>query len=130
MPLPPMPHPHLVVLRSVVTVVLSALIAQAGWAAAFLGGESGYRVHHQVGAWVTVGICVAAAVVYVVMRRSAGAVNVTLAVLLAAAAAAQFALGEVRATSAHIFVGVLLGMLATALTSWTYRHTLPTADAS
>lgn len=101
-----MPHPHLVVLRSVVTVVLSTLIGQAGWAAAFLGGESGYRVHHQVGAWVTVGICVAAA------------------------ASVQFALGEVRATSAHIFVGVLLGMLATALTSWTYRHTLPTADAS
>lgn len=125
-----MPHPHLVVLRSVVTVVLSALIGQAGWAAAFLGGDSGYRLHHQVGAWVALGLCVAAAVVYVLMRRSAGPVNVTLAVLLAAAAAVQFALGDAGATSAHIFVGVLLVMLATALTSWTYRHTLPGADVS
>ena len=130
MPLPPMPHPHLVVLRSVVTVVLSALIGQAGWAAAFLGGDSDYRVHHQVGAWVALALSVAAAVVYVLMRRSAGPVNVTLAVLLAAAAAVQFALGDAGATSAHIFVGVLLVMLATALTTWTYRHTLPTADAS
>ena len=129
MRLPPLPHPRLIALRSVATVVLSALIAQAGWAAAFIGGQSGYLQHHQVGAWVTLGICIASAVVYVAMRRSAGPVNVTLAVLLALAAAAQFALGEAGATSAHIFLGVLLVMLGTALTSWTYRHTLPVEGA-
>ena len=130
MALPPMPHPHLIILRSVVTVVLSCLIGQAGWAAAFLGGEAGYRVHHQVGAWVTLSVCVAAAVVYVVLRRAAGPVNVTLAVGLAAAASAQYALGQAHQTSEHIFVGVLLVMLATALTSWTYRHTLPVEGPS
>lgn len=120
-----MPHPHLIILRSVVTIALSCLIGQAGWAAALLGGEAGYRLHHQVGAWVTLAVCVAGAVVYVVLRRSAGPVNVALAVALAVAAGAQYALGEAASTSAHIFVGVLLVMLGTALTSWTYRHTMP-----
>ena len=125
MALPAMPHPHLVVLRSVVTVVLSCLIGQAGWASAILGGQAGYRAHHQVGAWVALGACVASAVVYLILRRSAGTVNVTLAVTLAVAASAQYAIGEAQLTSAHIFSGVLLVMLGTALTSWTYRHTLP-----
>lgn len=120
--MPPLP---LIVLRTVVTVVLSALIGQAGWAAAFLGGEGQYRNHHRVGAWVTLGLCLAAAVVYVAMRRVAGRVNVTLAVLLAVAAAVQFALGQRGDTAGHIFLGVLLVMLGTALTSWTYRHELP-----
>ena len=126
MALPQLPHPHLIVLRSVATVVLSCLIGQTGWAAAFLGGEAGYRTHHQVGAWVTLAICLGGAAAYVALRRSAGVVNVTLATLLAVAVVAQFALGQVGSTSAHIFVGVLLVMLATALTSWTYRHALPT----
>lgn len=115
----------LIVLRTIVTVVLSALIGQAGWAAAFIGGEGDFRTHHQVGAWVTLGLCIGAAVVYVAMRRWAGPVNVTLAVLLAVGASVQVALGERGATSAHIFLGVLLVMLGTALTSWTYRHVPP-----
>ena len=106
-------------------MVISALIGQAGWAAAFLGGDDAYRTHHEVGAWVTLTICVAAAVLYLAMRRAAGTVNVALAVGVAAAASVQFALGEAGATSVHIFLGVLLVMLATALTSWTYRHQLP-----
>jgi len=125
-----MPHPHLIVLRSVATVVLSCLIGQAGWAAAFLGGEAGYRFHHQVGAWVALGACVASAVVYVALRRSAGPVNVTLAVLLAVVASVQYSLGAAGITSPHIFLGVLLVMLGTALTSWTYRHTLPAEPAA
>lgn len=122
--MPPLP---LIVLRSVVTVVLSALIGQAGWAAAFIGGGD-YRTHHRVGAWVTLGLCIAAAVVYVAIKRVAGPVNVTLAVLLAVAASVQFALGQSGQTSVHIFLGVLLVMLGTALTSWTYRHVLPTTE--
>lgn len=125
MALPAMPHPHLVVLRSTATVLLSCLIAQAGWASAFLGGDSQYVRHHQVGAWVTLVVAIASAVVYLVLRRSAGAVNVTLAVLLAAAVGLQVALGESHLRAVHIFVGVLLAMLGTALTSWTYRHVLP-----
>lgn len=123
--MPRLPHPHLIALRTAATIVLSCLVAQAGWAAAFLGGDTGYRVHHRVGATVTVAVCVLSAVVYVVLRRSAGPVNVTLAVLVAVGAGVQFTLGEAGITAQHIFVGVLLGMLGTALTSWTYRHNMP-----
>lgn len=117
-----LPHPHLVTLRSVATVELSCLIGQAGWAAAFLGGDAGFRPHHQVGAWVTLAVCIVGALVYVALRRSAGPVNVTLACLLAVGVSVQYLLGEAAATSMHIFLGVLLVMLGTALTSWTYRH--------
>jgi hypothetical protein len=126
MALPPLPHPHLIVLRSAATVVLSCIIGQAGWAAAFLGDDPGYRLHHQIGAWVTLAACIGSAVVYLVLRRSAGPVNVALAVLVAVAAAAQYALGDAGVTAPHIFLGVLLAMLGTALTSWTYRHEIPT----
>lgn len=131
MALPPLPHPHLIVLRSAATVVLSCLIGQAGWAAAFIGGEAAYRAHHQVGALVTVAVCLASAVTYLVLRRSAGPVNVVLAVLVAVLAGVQFALGESGVTAVHIFLGVLLAMTGTALTSWTYRHELsPRPQAS
>lgn len=125
MRLPAMPHPHLIVLRSAVTVVLSCLIGQAGWAAAFLDGQDRYLHHHQVGAWVTLVAAVLSAVVYLVLRRSAGPVNTTLAVLLALAVTVQLALGESDQRALHIFLGVLVVMLGTALTSWTYRHDMP-----
>lgn len=125
--LPAMPHPHLIWLRSAATVVLSCIIGQAGWASAVLGGELRYLVHHQVGAWVTLAAAVLSAVVYLVLRRSAGPVNVALALAVAALVSVQLSLGmlgeDYRAL--HIFTGVLLAMLATALTSWTYRHRLP-----
>lgn len=124
---PAMPHPHLIVLRSAATIVLSSLIAQAGWAAAFLGGEGQYAVYHRVGAWVTLAVTVAAAVVYLYLRRSAGMVNVVLAVLLAVVLVVQFTLGVIGETGVHIFLGILIAMLGTALTSWTYRHTMPEA---
>ncbi|QQS02236.1 MAG: hypothetical protein IPK37_07900 [Austwickia sp.] len=116
------PSRAMVALRFVATLVLSALIAQAGWAAAYLGGDRGYLRHHSVGAGVTLAVCVASAVAYVVLRRAAGPVNVTLAVLLAVAVGCQYALGESGVVGVHIFVGVLIAMLGTALTSWTYRH--------
>ena len=125
MRLPAMPHPHLIVLRSAVTVVLSCLIGQAGWAAAFLDGQDRYLQHHWVGAWVTLVAAVLSAVVYLVLRRSAGPVNTTLAVLLALAVTVQLALGESDQRALHIFLGVLVVMLGTALTSWTYRHDMP-----
>lgn len=125
MALPALPHPHLVVLRTATTVLLSCLVAQAGWAAAFLGGDGSYVRHHQVGAWVTLVVAVLTAVVYVVLRRSAGPVNVTLALLLAGAVMVQAGLGASGMRELHIFVGVVLAMLGTALTSWTYRHVLP-----
>jgi hypothetical protein len=37
----------------------------------------------------------------------------------------QYALGQSGDRALHIFVGVLLAMLGTALTSWTYRHAMP-----
>lgn len=126
MPWPALPHPHLIILRTVATVVISCIIGQAGWAAAFLGGSGNYLPHHRVGAVVTVVVSVLGAVVYLVLRRSAGPVNVGLAVGLALAVGAQYALGEADLTSLHIFWGVLIVMLGTALTSWTYRHDMPT----
>ena len=124
-----MPHPHLIVLRTSATVVISCIIGQAGWAAAFIGGAGNYFPYHRVGAVVAVGASVLGAVVYLVLRRSAGLVNVVLAVALALGVVAQYALGEAGLASVHIFWGVLLVMLATALTSWTYRHQMP-ADVS
>jgi hypothetical protein len=120
MAMPAMPHPHLVVLRSAATVVISCVVAQAGFAAAILSGEPERLRNHQVGAWITLVATLAAAAVYLVLRRSAGTVNVTLAVLLAAAVVLQFALGRGDDVLAwHIFLGILIAMLATALTSWT-----------
>jgi len=124
-----MPHPHLIILRTVATVVISCIIGQAGWAAAFIGGSGDYLPYHRVGAVVVVVVSVLGAVVYLVLRRSAGPVNVGLAVALAVAVGAQYALGSAGMASVHIFWGVLLVMLGTALTSWTYRHDMP-AEAS
>lgn len=129
MPRPVMPHPHLIILRTVATVVISCIIGQAGWAAAFIGGAGDYLPYHRVGAVVAVVVSGLGAVVYLVLRRSAGAVNVGLAAALAVSVMAQYALGEAGAASIHIFWGVLLVMLGTALTSWTYRHDMP-AEAS
>ena len=123
-----LPHPHLIILRTVATVVISCIIGQAGWAAAFLGGSEQYFPYHRVGAVVALVVSILGAVVYLVLRRSAGPVNVGLAVGLAVGVVAQYALGDAGMASVHIFWGVLLVMLGTALTSWTYRHQMP-ADA-
>ena len=123
-----LPHPHLVVLRLVATIEISLVIAQAGWAAAFLGGERRYLEFHEVGAFVTIAGCVLGALVYVVLRRSAGPVNVSLAVGLALLVLVQFSLGEHEVVAVHVFLGVLIAMTVTALTSWTYRHRLPQDD--
>ena len=120
-----LPHPHLIALRMAATVLLSAVIAQTGWASAMLGGDARYAAFHQVGAWVTLAVAVLAALTYVVLRRSAGPVNLWLAVGLVLALAVQIGLGETGQRAPHIFVGVLIAMLATALTSWTYRHKMP-----
>lgn len=120
--LPSLPPAPLIVLRCVATVELSALIAQAGWAAAFLGGSRQFRPVHELGGLLTLVLCAAGAVAYVVLRRAAGAVNVGLAVALAALVGVQYLLAQAQATAAHIFLGVLIAMIGTALTSWTYRH--------
>jgi hypothetical protein len=121
-------HPHLLVLRSAATLVLSALIAQVGWAAAGLGDDGAYFLVHAVFAWVVVVVCVLSAVVYVVLRRSAGPVLVVLALVTAVLPLVQVALARAELVSLHIFLGVLTAMVGTALTSWTYRHKLPTTS--
>ena len=122
--MPAMPHPHLIVLRSAATVVLSLVVAQAGFAAALLSGDD-RLAEHSMGAWATLVATVATALLYLVLRRSAGPVNVSLAVVLAVAVSVQFSLGQVGERAWHIFLGVLIAMVATALTSWTYRHAMP-----
>ena len=122
--MPAMPHPHLIVLRSAATVVLSLVVAQAGFAAALLSGDD-RLAEHSMGAWATLVATVATALLYLVLRRSAGPVNVSLAVVLAVAVSVQFSLGQVGVRAWHIFLGVLIAMVATALTSWTYRHAMP-----
>lgn len=120
-----MPHPHLIILRSAATVLLSAVIAQAGWASAMLGGAGDYLRNHQIGAWVTLIVAIGTAITYLVLRRSAGPVNVGLAIASAVAITVQFTLGELEVRAWHIFWGILIVGLTTSLTSWTYRHTLP-----
>lgn len=95
-----------------------------------LGGEPRYARFHEVGAWVTLAVAVIAALTYVVLRRSAGPVNLWLAVGLAAAIVLQISLGETGQRALHIFSGVLIAMLATALTSWTYRHKMPGSEGT
>jgi hypothetical protein len=125
MRMPPMPHPHLIILRSVATVLLSLIIAQAGWASALLGGAGDYLRQHQIGAWLTLSFAMVTAIAYLVLRRSAGPVNVGLAIAAAVAITVQFTLGMLEVRAVHIFLGILIVGLTTALTSWTYRHTMP-----
>ena len=120
-----LPHPHLIVLRSAVTLLISAVISQAGFAAAFLGRDKGYLAYHAIGAGVALALGIACAICFTVLRRTAGTVLLALAWVTAAAIVVQFTLGMLEVEDAHIFLGVLIAMLTTALTSWTYRHPAP-----
>lgn len=120
-----LPHPHLIVLRTAATLVLSAVIAQAGFAAAALGGDRSYFAFHAGNAYVTMTLTIGAAVAYTVLRRTAGPVLLSLAWAMVAAVVVQAVLGRLGIADFHIFFGVLTAMLATALTSWTYRHPAP-----
>ncbi len=119
-------HPHLIILRSVVTVVLSAIIGQFGFAAAFLGGggQVYYAIHSVLG-WIVLGLCVAGLAVYLGLRRTAGPVLIVMAIILVIMAALQILLAQLGIKDFHIFNGILTAMMATALTSWTYRHPPP-----
>lgn len=114
-------HPHLLVLRSLVTTELSLLLGQAGWASAGLGGDPGWFGFHALFALPTLVFAVVTSAGYLVLRRTAGTVCVWLAVMLAALLVVQYALGKGAVLDLHIFLGVLIVMVGTALTSWTYR---------
>ena len=120
-----LPHPHLIWLRSAATLLISAVIGQAGFAAAAIGRDKSYFLFHAIGAGVTLTLGIASAICYTVLRRTAGPVLLWLAWATAAAIIVQFVLGKLEIADAHIFLGVLIAMLATALTSWTYRHPAP-----
>ncbi len=129
MALPPLPPMPLIVLRSIATLQICAVIDQAGWAAAFLGGAGQFRSNHRIGAVVTLLVCWLGALAYLLLRRWAGAVNVALALLLAVGVSVQYWLGTSHVVAPHVFIGVLLAMVATALTSWTFRHPGPDRSA-
>jgi len=122
-----LPHPHLIVLRTAATLVISAVLAQAGFAAAALGRDKSYFAAHAIGAAVTLTLGIASAICYTVLRRTAGPVLLWLAWATAGALVVQFTLGKLEVADVHIFLGVLIAMLATALTSWTYRLPAPSA---
>jgi len=122
-----LPHPHLIVLRTAATLVISAVLAQAGFAAAAIGRDKSYFAAHVIGAGVTLTLGIATAICFTVLRRTAGPVLLWLAWATAGALVVQFTLGKLAVADVHIFLGVLIAMLATALTSWTYRLAAPTA---
>ena len=119
-------HPHLLVLRSLVTVEISLLIGQAGWASAGLGRDPGWFGMHALFALPTLVFTVVTLAGYLVLRRTAGPVCLSLAVAQTLAVLSQYGLGEAGVRDVHIFLGVLTVMVCTALTSWTYR--LPPPD--
>lgn len=123
-----LPHPHLIALRSAATLVISAVLGQAGFAAAAIGREKSWFAWHVAGSWVTLVLAIGCAVCYTALRRTAGTVLLGLAWATAAAIVVQFTLGRLEIADVHIFLGVLVAMLATALTSWTYRHPAPETD--
>lgn len=118
-------HPHLLVLRSLVTVELSLLIGQAGWAAAGLGRDPGWLSLHALFALPTLAVAVLTLIGHLVLRRTAGPVCLGLAAAVTVMTTAQYVLGEGQVLDVHIFTGVLTLMVATALTSWTYRLPAP-----
>lgn len=125
-----LPHPHLIALRTAATLVISAVIGQAGFAAAALGREKSWFLFHAINAWLTLILAFGCAICFTVLRRTAGRVLLWLAWSLAAAVTVQFTLGKLEIADVHIFLGVLIAMLATALTSWTYRLPAPVASLS
>jgi hypothetical protein len=122
-----LPHPHLIWLRSAATLVISAVIGQAGFAAAAIGRrDKSYFFFHAIGAGLTLTLAIGCAICFTVLRRTAGRVLLWLAWATAAAVVVQFGLGKLEIADWHIFLGVLIAMLTTALTSWTYRRPPPT----
>ncbi|WP_133754407.1 hypothetical protein ACF3NT_07980 [Naumannella halotolerans] len=119
------PGRELVVLRTAVTIVLSLLIGQAGWAAAFLGGDPAWYDQHRFFAPVTAIAAVLMGLCFVAYRRTAGGVLLGLAALVVVMIFAQYLIGTLGMAAPHIFLGVLTAMAGTALTSWTYRRRLP-----
>jgi branched-subunit amino acid ABC-type transport system permease component len=71
-------------------------------------------------------LAIGCAICFTVLRRTAGRVLLWLAWATAAAVVVQFTLGKLEIADWHIFLGVLIAMLTTALTSWTYRRPPPT----
>ncbi len=120
-----LPHPHLIWLRTAATLLISAVIAQAGFAAAFIGRDKSYFPYHAIGAGVTLTLAIGCAICFTVLRTTAGPVLLWLVWTTAAAIVVQFVLGKLEIADVHVFLGVLIAMLATALTSWTYRHHAP-----
>lgn len=120
-----LPHPHLIWLRSAATLLISAVIAQAGFAAAAIGRDKSYFVFHSINAGVTLTLGIACAICFTVLRRTAGPVLLWLAWATGVAIIVQFVLGMLEIADLHVFLGVLIAMLATALTSWAYRHPAP-----
>ncbi len=124
-----LPSPQMMILRCAATLWLSAVIGQAGFAAAGIGRDHSWFGAHEVGAVIALAIAVVSGVLYVALRRHGGAVTTGLALLGVVATLAQYALGESGVIDVHVFLGVLLAMIVTALTSWTYRHDDGRGDA-
>ena len=114
--------PLVIALQTEATLLMSVAIGQAGFAAAFIGGQKGYKAVHAINAWLVVAATVVLLVTAVVYARRGGPRWPAAASLgLLVVEAVQITLGEVELVAVHVFLGVLFVSMATALTSYLFR---------
>ncbi len=103
--------------------MIALAIGQAGLASGMLTRAPGLKELHGVVGFITLAVCVVTAVLGAIYVRDGGPRWVLgLCGATAVVAAAQVGLGEAEVKDAHMFLGTLFAMLATALVSWVFRH--------
>lgn len=113
----------LTLVRAGATVVIGLAVNQAGLASGYLGGVRSLKEFHEIFGFVTLaGTLIATVLAWRYVRDGGPRWMVWLAGSTALLATTQIGLAEAKVKGLHIFVGVLFAMLATAFTSWAYRH--------
>ena len=113
----------LLLVRTGATGVLSMAVCQAGLAAGtFFGGVDQLRWHGLFGL-VTMGVTIVTAILAGLYVRDGGPRWVLwFSLVVVAWATVQVTLGRLEIAAPHAFSGTLFAMLATAFTSWVFRH--------
>ncbi len=103
--------------------MIALAIGQAGLASGMLTRAPALNEFHGIVGFITLAVCVLTAVLGAIYVRDGGPRWVLgLTAATAIVAAAQVGLGEAEVKDAHMFLGTLFAMLATALVSWVFRH--------